>query len=82
MRTVASVARVLSSAVEQFPSVHCTIRFEKPMSLPPMVTVTMVVAVVTDWIWVAIRSVVAAPVQATNVSEVFGRCCATSDGYA
>ena len=69
-----SDARVLSSALEQSLSVHCTIRLENPMSLPPIVIVTISVPAVTDWIWFAITSVVFAPEQATKVSDVFGRC--------
>ena len=40
------------------------------MSFPPIVSVTSVVALVTAWIWVASRSEVFAPEQATNVSDV------------
>ena len=79
---VASEARVLSSALEQSASVHCTIRSENPMSLPPIVTLTMLVSAVTDPIWLDMRLAVVAPEQATNVSEVFARCWATSHGYA
>ena len=44
------------------------------MSLPPIVIVTMSVPDVTDWIWLDITLAVVAPEQATNVSDVFGRC--------
>ena len=72
----------MSSAAEQSATVHSRMRLEKPMSFPPIVRVTMSVWAVTDWIWEAIRSLVDAPEQATNVSDVFGRWWATSHGYA
>ena len=50
------------------------------MSLPPIVTVTMVVSAVTEAIWFASRLEVVAPEQATNVNDVPARCWATSQG--
>ncbi len=56
------------------------ITLEKPASLPPMVIVTILVSEVTDEIWLFITSVVLAPLHATNVSAVFGRCCESRYG--
>ena len=50
------------------------------MSLPPIVSVTIEVVLVTAWSWFASRSDVFAPEQATNVSDVFDRFCATRYG--
>mgnify|MGYP007112117697 CR=1 FL=1 len=71
---------VLFSAVPHDPSVHCTSRLANPMSLPPIVTVTMFVPELTAEIWLAMRLVVVAPEQATKFSDVFGRCCETRYG--
>jgi hypothetical protein len=50
------------------------------MSLPPTVTVAMVVELVTWLIWFASRSCVVAPEQATKSSDVFARCCTSRYG--
>ena len=81
-REPATAVRVASSALEQSPSVHRKARSANPMSLPPIVIVTMSVVERTARICVAMTLAVVAPEQATKRSDVFGRCSATRYGYA
>src|SRR5215469_13904403 len=65
----ARVAVVLTRVAVQSDRVHCWMRLANPMSFPPIVIVTRFVDPFRAGSWLAIRSEVFAPEQATKLND-------------